>query len=134
MELREKLGRRVHLQQGLAMHAHDADRGGRRVAAERDHPRLDPDLAGQRREFVVNFSRYMDGRSTSIGDVIYLANTMLMPDGRKPVFNGERLRRRVLRADAQDRDRGRRAEEWTVENSGGGWTHPMHIHQHGFPP
>jgi FtsP/CotA-like multicopper oxidase with cupredoxin domain len=21
------------------------------------------------------------------------------------------------------------AEEWTVENGGGGWTHPMHIHQ-----
>ena len=43
----------------------------------------------KRREFVVDFSRYMDGRSTSIGDVIYLANTMFMPDGRKPVFNGE---------------------------------------------
>ena len=43
----------------------------------------------KRREFVVDFSRYMDGHSTSIGDVIYLANTMYMPDGRKPVFNGE---------------------------------------------
>jgi FtsP/CotA-like multicopper oxidase with cupredoxin domain len=148
----------------------------------------------KRRECVVDFSRYMDGRSTSIGDVIYLANTMFMPDGRKPVFNGDSdfdstycvpMLKIVIDGDAADNsvmpvpgqtlrpmppylpttvrrkarfelergggggdegqwvinglqfDPGRplhkvkmnSAEEWTVENGGGGWTHPMHIHQ-----
>jgi FtsP/CotA-like multicopper oxidase with cupredoxin domain len=148
----------------------------------------------KRREFVVDFSKYMDGRSTSIGDVIYLANTMYMPDGRKPVFNGEgdfddeycvpMLKIEIV-GDAPDNsvmpvpsktlramppyqassvrkklrfmlERGggggdegswvinglqfdparplhkvkvNTAEEWTVENGSGGWTHPMHIHQ-----
>jgi FtsP/CotA-like multicopper oxidase with cupredoxin domain len=148
----------------------------------------------KRREFVVDFSRYKDGQSTSIGDVIYLANTMYMPDGRKPVFNGEGdfddeycvpILRIEIEGDAEDNsvmptpgrvlrpmppylptavrrkarfelergggggDEGQwvinglqfdparplhkvkinSAEEWTIENSGGGWTHPMHIHQ-----
>jgi FtsP/CotA-like multicopper oxidase with cupredoxin domain len=148
----------------------------------------------KRREVVVDFSRYMDGRSTSNGDVIYLANTMYMPDGRKPVFNGDDdfdgkycvpMLKIIIDGDAEDNsvmpvpgkvlrpmppylpttvrkkarfelergggggdegqwvinglqfDPGRplhrvklnSAEEWTIENGGGGWTHPMHIHQ-----
>ncbi len=43
----------------------------------------------KRREFVVDFSQYMDGSSTNNGDEIYLANTLFMPDGRKPMFTGE---------------------------------------------
>jgi hypothetical protein len=43
----------------------------------------------KRREVVVDFARYMDGRATSNGDVIYLANTLYMPDGRKPVFSND---------------------------------------------
>lgn len=38
----------------------------------------------KRREFVVDFSRYMDGTPTSDGDAIYLTNVMKMLDGRKP--------------------------------------------------
>jgi FtsP/CotA-like multicopper oxidase with cupredoxin domain len=37
-----------------------------------------------RREVIVDFSRYMNGQSTSLGDVIYLVNTSKMPDGRMP--------------------------------------------------
>jgi FtsP/CotA-like multicopper oxidase with cupredoxin domain len=148
----------------------------------------------KRREFVVDFGHYMDGRSTSTGDVIYLANTMFMPDGRKPVFDGERdsddeycvpMLKIIIDGDAEDHSvmpvpghvlrpmppylpkevrqkarfmaarqggsgdeghwvinglvfdparplhRAKRdtAEEWTVENGSGGWTHPMHVHQ-----
>jgi FtsP/CotA-like multicopper oxidase with cupredoxin domain len=148
----------------------------------------------KRREVVVDFGHYMDGRSTSINDVIYLANTMFMPDGRKPVFNGERdfdtdycvpLLKIIIDGDAIDNsvmpvpgqvlrpmppylpgdvrqrprflldrsgggsDEGQwvinglqfdptrplhkvkrdTAEEWTVQNGGGGWVHPMHMHQ-----
>jgi FtsP/CotA-like multicopper oxidase with cupredoxin domain len=36
----------------------------------------------KRREFVVDFTRYMDGSPTTKGDVIYLTNIMKMPDGR----------------------------------------------------
>jgi len=43
-----------------------------------------------RQEFIVDFTKYMDGSSTTPGDVIYLANTMLMPNGRKPMFPGEK--------------------------------------------
>ena len=38
----------------------------------------------KRREFVVDFSKYMDGSPTTKGDVIYLVNTKVMTDGRKP--------------------------------------------------
>src|SRR5207344_1433332 len=36
----------------------------------------------KRREFIVDFSRYMDGHPTTKGDVIYLTNVMKMPTGR----------------------------------------------------
>ena len=36
----------------------------------------------KRREFIVDFTRYMDGTPTHKGDVIYLTNVMKMPDGR----------------------------------------------------
>jgi len=36
----------------------------------------------KRREFVVDFTKYMDGTPTTKGDVIYLTNVMKMPDGR----------------------------------------------------
>ncbi len=37
----------------------------------------------KRREFVVDFSRYMDGTPTTAGDVIYLVNVKQMTNGRK---------------------------------------------------
>lgn len=36
----------------------------------------------KRREFIIDFTRYMDGTPTKKGDVIYLTNVMKMPDGR----------------------------------------------------
>jgi FtsP/CotA-like multicopper oxidase with cupredoxin domain len=36
----------------------------------------------KRREFIVDFTRYMDGTPTTKGDVIYLTDVMAMPDGR----------------------------------------------------
>ena len=39
---------------------------------------------GKRREFIIDFTRYMDGTPTKKGDVIYLTNVMKMTDGRKP--------------------------------------------------
>ncbi len=36
----------------------------------------------KRREFVVDFSRYMDGTPTTAGDVIYLVNVKQMTNGR----------------------------------------------------
>src|SRR3954470_11258877 len=36
----------------------------------------------KRKEFVVDFTRYMDGTPTTTGDVIYLVNTMKMTTGR----------------------------------------------------
>ncbi|MEI6669452.1 MAG: multicopper oxidase domain-containing protein [Acidobacteriota bacterium] len=38
----------------------------------------------KRREFVVDFTKYMDGTPTTKGDVIYLVNTLQMTNGRKP--------------------------------------------------
>ncbi len=40
----------------------------------------------KRREFVVDFTKYQDGSPTKPGDVIYLVNSLEMPDGRKPNF------------------------------------------------
>jgi FtsP/CotA-like multicopper oxidase with cupredoxin domain len=48
-------------------------------AIKRDSFELWP---AKRREFVVDFTRYMDGSPTKKGDVIYLTNVMKMPDGR----------------------------------------------------
>src|ERR671920_304142 len=36
----------------------------------------------KRREVIVDFTRYQDGSPTKKGDVIYLTNTMKMPNGR----------------------------------------------------
>jgi FtsP/CotA-like multicopper oxidase with cupredoxin domain len=36
----------------------------------------------KRREFIVDFTKYMDGTPTTTGDVVYLANVMKMLDGR----------------------------------------------------
>ncbi|HET9594407.1 MAG TPA: multicopper oxidase domain-containing protein [Anaeromyxobacteraceae bacterium] len=41
----------------------------------------------KRREVVVDFSVYMDGTKTKLGDVVYLTNTAFMPDGRKQAGN-----------------------------------------------
>jgi len=49
------------------------------LAFERDSFELWP---AKRREFVVDFTRYLDGSPTKKGDVIYLTNVMKMPDGR----------------------------------------------------
>jgi FtsP/CotA-like multicopper oxidase with cupredoxin domain len=49
-------------------------------AIERDSFELWP---AKRREFVIDFTRYMDGTPTKKGDVIYLTNVMQMPDGLK---------------------------------------------------
>jgi FtsP/CotA-like multicopper oxidase with cupredoxin domain len=38
----------------------------------------------KRREFVVDFTRYLDGTPTQKGDVIYLVNSLVMKDGRLP--------------------------------------------------
>ena len=38
---------------------------------------------GKRREFVVDFTKYMDGSPTRPGDVVYLTNTMKMTNGLK---------------------------------------------------
>ncbi len=38
----------------------------------------------KRREVVVDFTRYLDNSKTRPGDVIYLVNSLAMPDGRKP--------------------------------------------------
>jgi FtsP/CotA-like multicopper oxidase with cupredoxin domain len=48
-------------------------------AFDRDSFELWP---AKRREFVIDFTRYMDGSPTKKGDVIYLTNVMKMPDGR----------------------------------------------------
>jgi FtsP/CotA-like multicopper oxidase with cupredoxin domain len=41
----------------------------------------------KRKEFIVDFTKYMDGTPTRKGDEIYLVNVMEMTDGRKPEFN-----------------------------------------------
>ena len=64
-----------------------ASEGGLLPSAQiQDHFEIWP---AKRREFVVDFTKYMDGTPTTSGDVIYLVNTMFMPTGRKPVFPGE---------------------------------------------
>ena len=64
----------------------------------------------KRREFVVDFTKYMDGTPTKKGDVIYLVNTMKMTTGRMwdsdgPQLQGpgheDRHRRRPARAGLQ---------------------------------
>ena len=49
------------------------------VPIPRDNFELWP---AKRREFIVDFSRYQDGSPTTKGDVIYLTDTMKMPNGR----------------------------------------------------
>lgn len=148
----------------------------------------------KRREVIVDFTRYMDGTPTTPGDVIYLVNTLEMPDGRKPNFNpvGANLFYKVpmmkiviggappepdksvipgklrpmpslprrtgslpqrtfilqrsgtaggetewvingLQFDPLSPlalpQRSGAGEIWTVQNGGGGWVHPMHMHQ-----
>ena len=48
-------------------------------AVKRDNFELWP---AKRREMIIDFTRYQDGSPTKKGDVIYLTNTMKMPDGR----------------------------------------------------
>ncbi|SEQ46785.1 multicopper oxidase family protein [Microlunatus flavus] len=48
-------------------------------AVKRDNFELWP---AKRREMIIDFTRYVDGSPTKKGDVIYLTNTMKMPDGR----------------------------------------------------
>ena len=65
-----------------AVHEVHRDRHRRRAAAvpiPRDNFELWP---AKRREVIVDFTRYQDGSPTKKGDVIYLTNTMKMPDGR----------------------------------------------------
>ncbi len=49
------------------------------VPIPRDNFELWP---AKRREVIIDFTRYQDGTPTTKGDVIYLTNTMKMPDGR----------------------------------------------------
>ena len=49
------------------------------VPIRRDNFELWP---AKRREVIIDFTRYQDGTPTTKGDVIYLTNTMKMPDGR----------------------------------------------------
>jgi FtsP/CotA-like multicopper oxidase with cupredoxin domain len=145
----------------------------------------------KRREFIVDFTKYMDGSPTRKGDVIYLTNVMKMTDGRMwdsndpaykvpllkivigddapdyslmptalrsvPVFPyGEWKKllanRRIFRLDRggsssdpevewtvngepfdptkpMAKPRLGSYEVWEIQNGGGGWVHPMHIHQ-----
>jgi FtsP/CotA-like multicopper oxidase with cupredoxin domain len=148
----------------------------------------------KRREFVVDFTKYMDGSPTTPGDKLYLVNTMEMTDGRKPEFLPPGAIRKskvpmmmiqilgtppepdVSRVPSQLREmpvlpknkaalpqrrfelqRGGAAggetewlingmefvagnplaqakcngpgEVWNLVNGGGGWTHPMHLHE-----
>jgi hypothetical protein len=153
-----------------------------------------------RREFVVDFTHYMDGTDTRPGDVIYLVNTMKMTDGRLWDSNDPAYKVPILKIvigdDADDQsvmpqptdvlrpaparrmteaqigaavasaeDRGREftlqrgsvagqpetewlindmpfdalaplatvrtgdSDVWVIRNGGGGWVHPMHLHQ-----
>jgi FtsP/CotA-like multicopper oxidase with cupredoxin domain len=166
----------------------------------------------KRREFIVDFTQYLDGSPVSIGDEIYLVNTLQMTDGRKPngpiithdedgdglpashpdpeydadysvpmlkiIIDGDppepdlsvmptmdRMLRAMPRLPENLDDLPHRtfrlhrggklgvenqwlindliydsktslalpkkgsAEVWTLENGGGGWVHPMHMHQ-----
>jgi FtsP/CotA-like multicopper oxidase with cupredoxin domain len=142
----------------------------------------------KRREFVVDFTKYMDGTPTTKGDVVYLTNILKMEDGRKPdsfdpsykvpvlkIVIGDpapdnslmptdlrplpripdsamldRLPHRTFELQRGGSAGGEiewlindfpfrlgkplalpiqgRPEVWTLK-SGGGWGHPMHIHQ-----
>jgi FtsP/CotA-like multicopper oxidase with cupredoxin domain len=154
----------------------------------------------KRREVIVDFTKYANGQPTVTGDVVYLTNVMAMPDGRKPIFQGDQgfdptfavpmvkftiggapaipdaslmpvpgktplrpappfvaFNQKVAPAHTFILQRGGgaagpetewlingaefvptaplalvkvdSAEQWGIENGGGGWTHPMHIHQ-----
>ncbi|HET8539982.1 MAG TPA: multicopper oxidase domain-containing protein [Anaeromyxobacter sp.] len=148
-----------------------------------------------RREVIVDFSRWIDRKPTAIGDVLYLTNTLQMLNGRKETDNRDigfdqhyavPLMKIVIDGDAPDAsvvpannqllraptpfdptavpapdrifdlDRSGTLggedewlinnlgfnpaaplatpkfgtpEAWGINNGGGGWTHPMHIHQ-----
>src|SRR5262245_1490849 len=56
------------------------------VPIVRDSVLLEP---AKRREFVVDFTRYLDGTPTTKGDVIYLVNTEQMTEGRQPSEPGD---------------------------------------------
>ena len=141
----------------------------------------------KRREFVVDFTKYQNGSLTHSGDVIYLTNTLMMSDGRKPddsqdpnyavplmmiVIDGDPatpdrslipktlraipplptgtvLKQLTHRTFELQRGNGEwlingepfdptrvlaapirgTGEVWTIRNGGGGWVHPLHIHQ-----
>jgi len=142
----------------------------------------------KRREFIVDFTRYLDGSPTRKGDVIYLTNVMKMTTGRMwdssdpnykvpmlkivigddapdasqipprqretpPVpSNWQSLPRRSFELkrgssstspetewliNGQPFDptvsfanpRRGSAEVWEIKNGGGGWVHPMHLHE-----
>ena len=144
----------------------------------------------KRREFVLDFTKYMDGTPTTKGDIIYLTNTLKMDDGRKPDSSDPDykipLLKIVIGDDPPEKDSSQmptdlrplpvipdsatraglrhrtfelqrsgsaggeiewlindfpfrldkplafpiqgQGEVWTIK-SGGGWGHPMHIHQ-----
>ncbi len=141
-----------------------------------------------RREFIVDFTTYMDGSPTKKGDVIYLTNVMKMTDGRMwdspdpdykvPVLkivigddapdnsqiparlrealpipaNWQSLPRRTFEIERGGSSSSPEdewlingqpfdhtvslanpklgsAEVWEIKNGGGGWVHPIHIHQ-----
>jgi FtsP/CotA-like multicopper oxidase with cupredoxin domain len=144
----------------------------------------------KRREFVVDFSKYLDGSPTKKGDVIYLTNVMKMLDGRMwnspdpnykvpmlkivigddavdnsvvpsalraapPVPSGAALQNLIASRRTFELQRSgfggelewgingkafdatvsfaspkKDSEEvWEIRNGGGGWVHPMHLHQ-----
>ena len=66
-------------QQCMQFHEIATDGGLLPFPITRDNFELWP---AKRREFIVDFTRFMDGSPTSPGDVIYLTNVMKMPDGR----------------------------------------------------
>jgi FtsP/CotA-like multicopper oxidase with cupredoxin domain len=146
----------------------------------------------KRREFVVDFTKYLDGSPTRPGDVIYLVNTLDMPTGRKPDFPFDPgfvptnyrvpMLKIVIDGPPPEADQSvvpqqlrdmpvlpkltnlpkrsftlersnlgnetewiingmqfdplnplalpqqGKPELWTVQNGGGGWVHPMHMH------
>ncbi|MCX6923939.1 MAG: multicopper oxidase domain-containing protein [Verrucomicrobia bacterium] len=161
----------------------------------RDSFRIQP---AKRKEFVVDFGKYLDGSRPSMGDVFYLCNTEYMPTGRQPEAPNPLwpayvvpLMQIIIKSDAVDNSLPPSAvtgrplpaipnaatlstlptkrftlvsasgawqinyngqpignnggffdpsivgptvvkdgpgEVWTIENGGGGWTHPLHLH------
>jgi FtsP/CotA-like multicopper oxidase with cupredoxin domain len=142
----------------------------------------------KRREFIVDFTHYMDGSATRKGDIIYLTNVMKMTTGRMwdssdpkykipmlkivigdnapdasqvpqhlrdapPVpSNWQSLKRRTFELQRGSssaspeiewlingqpfeatvslaKPKPDSAEVWEIKNGGGGWVHPMHMHQ-----